>query len=99
MDLAFTSAVEQAQLVRTRQISSAELVQLYLERIARLDPQLNAFVTVREEDALADARALDASSGEQPFRGVPIAVKDLTATAGIRTTYSSRAYADRKSVV
>ena len=46
------------------------------------------------EEALATARALDAAPGDAPFRGVPIAVKDLTATAGIRTTYSSRAYAE-----
>lgn len=94
MELAFLSAVEQAQLVRDAKVSSVELVELYLERIERLDPELNAFVTVRAEEALADARAADGASGDAPFRGVPIAVKDLTATAGIRTTYSSRAYAD-----
>lgn len=94
MELAFTSAVEQARLVRTREVSSVELVRLYLERIEQLDPTLNAYVTVRGENALADARALDASSGDEPFRGVPIAVKDLTPTAGLRTTFSSHAYAD-----
>jgi amidase len=94
MDLAFLSAVEQARLIRAREASSADLVRLYLERIARIDPDLNAFVTVRGEDVLAEAQALDASSGDQPFRGVPIAVKDLTSTAGIRTTFSSRAYAN-----
>jgi len=94
MELAFLSAVEQARLVRESEVSSVELVELYLGRIERLDPQLNSFVTVRAEDALADARAADASASDAPFRGVPIAVKDLTPTAGIRTTYSSRAYAD-----
>ncbi len=95
MELAFLSAVEQARLVRTREVSSAELVQLYLERIARLDPELNAFVTVREDEALAEASTIDAApAGDAPFRGVPIAVKDLTPTAGLRTTFSSRAYAD-----
>ena len=94
MELAFLSAVEQARLVRAREVSSAQLVQLYLERIARLDPQLNAFVTVRGDDAVAEAGALDKADGDAPFRGVPIAVKDLTPTAGIRTTFSSRAYAD-----
>ena len=59
MELAFLSAVEQARLIRTGEVSSLELVQLYLDRIARLDPALNAFVTVRGEDALADARAAD----------------------------------------
>ncbi len=51
-------------------------------------------MTVRGEEALADARAADAAPGDGPFHGVPIAVKDLTATAGIRTTYSSRAFAE-----
>jgi len=94
MELAFLSAVEQARLVRARNVSSTELVQLYLERIARLDPELNAFVTVRGEGALAEATEIDRGIGDAPFRGVPIAVKDLTPTAGIRTTFSSHAYAD-----
>src|SRR5919108_6300105 len=94
MELAFASAVEQARLVRNGEVSSVELVELYRERIARLDPRLNAFVTVSAEEALATARRLEATHGDAPFRGVPIAVKDLAATAGIRTTYSSRAYAD-----
>jgi amidase len=94
MELAFLSAVEQAQLVRAGDVSSVELVELYLERIARLDPTLNAFVTVCGEEALAAARAADATPSAAPFHGVPIAIKDLAATAGIRTTYSSRAYAE-----
>jgi amidase len=92
MELAFLPAVEQARLIRSGEVSSVELVQLYLDRIERLDPELNAFVTVRAEDALADARASDALTDGAPFRGVPIAIKDLTATEGIRTTYSSRAF-------
>ena len=94
MELAFLSAVEQARLVRSGEITSTELVTHHLERIERLDPVLNAFVTVSADDALAAARAVDATPGEAPFRGVPIGVKDLAATAGIRTTYSSRAFAD-----
>jgi len=94
VELAFLSAVEQARLVRSGEITSTELVTHHLERIERLDPVLNAFVTVSADDALAAARAVDATPGEAPFRGVPIGVKDLAATAGIRTTYSSRAFAD-----
>jgi amidase len=94
MELAFLPATEQARLVRTGGVSSVELVQLYLERIERLDPELNAFVTVRAKAALADARAADTRADDAPFRGVPIAIKDLTATAGTRTTYSSRAFAE-----
>ena len=94
MELAFLSAVEQARLVRSGEISSTELVRHSLERIARLDPALNSFVTVCGEEALEAAALVDSSHGDTPFRGVPIAVKDLAPTAGIRTTYSSRAYAD-----
>lgn len=94
MELAFLSATEQAALVRRREVSSSELVELYLERIARLDPELNAFVTVCAEEAREEARAADETPGDAPFHGVPIGLKDLTATKGVRTTLSSRAYAD-----
>jgi len=80
--------------VRDREVSSVELVELYLERIDRLDPELNAFVTVCGEHALDGARRADAEPSEAPFHGVPIPIKDLTETAGILTKYSSRAYAD-----
>ena len=93
MSLAFIPATEQADLVRRGEVSPVELTQLYLERIERLDPELNAYVTVRGEEALADARAAG-SAPDAPFRGVPIAIKDLDSTAGIRTTFSSRAFAD-----
>jgi amidase len=94
MELAFLSAVEQARLVRTGELSSTELVQMSLDRIAELDPALNSFVTVCADEALAAAAIVDSTPGDAPFRGVPIGVKDLAATAGVRTTYSSRAYAE-----
>jgi amidase len=94
MELAFLSAVEQARLVRSGELSSTELVALSLERIERLDPLLNSFVTVCGEEALAAARSIDSTPGDAAFRGVPMAIKDLAPTAGIRTTYSSRAYAE-----
>ena len=94
MELAFLSAVEQARLVRAGEASSVELVQLCLERIERIDPVLNAFVTVCGDEALSIAAIADSTESDAPFHGVPIAVKDLAATAGIRTTYSSHAYAD-----
>ncbi len=89
-ELAFLSALEQAQLVREGAVSSLELVETYLRRIERLDPTLNAYVTVCSEEALAAARA----PRPGPFSGVPLPIKDLTETAGIRTTHSSRAFAD-----
>jgi amidase len=92
-DLAFAPATEQARLVREREVSPVELVQLYLERIDRLDPELGAYVTVRADGALADARAKAEEPAEAPFHGVPIALKDLDTTRGIRTTFSCRGYA------
>jgi amidase len=93
--LAFASALEQAELVRSRKISPLELVSGYLERIERLDPELNAFVTVCSDEALADARRAEKATGVlPPFHGVPLPIKDLTETEGVRTTFSSRAYAN-----
>src|SRR4051812_25312805 len=83
-DLAFATATEQAELVRQGDLSPAELFDTYLERIGRLDPELNAFVTLCEPTEPRDG----------PFRGVPLPIKDLTETEGVRTTYSSRAFAD-----
>jgi Asp-tRNA(Asn)/Glu-tRNA(Gln) amidotransferase A subunit family amidase len=91
--LAFTPALELAAQVRAREVSPVELAELYLERIERLDPQLNAYVTVDAEGALAAARAAQATPSDAPFHGVPTSIKDLTDTAGLRTTYSAQAYA------
>jgi amidase len=93
-ELAFLTATEQAELVRRREVSPVELVETYLERIARLDPQLNAYVTVCAEEARATALAAEAERAERPFHGVPLPIKDLNETAGVRTTFSSRAFAD-----
>jgi len=94
IDLAFTSALEQAQLIRTKKISPLELTQLYLERIQRLDSQLGSFFTVATETALADARAKTEQLNQTqdtaelpPFFGVPTAIKDITAVAGMPLSY------------
>jgi amidase len=93
-ELAFTPALELAARVRAREVSPVELAELYLERIERLDPQLNAYVTVDAEGALAAARASESAVSDAPFHGVPTAIKDLNETAGLRTTYSTKACAD-----
>jgi len=92
-ELAFAPALELAARVRAHEVSPVELTQLYLERIERLDPRLNAYVTVDADGALAVAREAEASPSDAPFRGVPISIKDLNETAGLRTTYSTKAYA------
>src|ERR671937_3163854 len=90
MSTAFLSALDQARLVRERAVSAVELVEEYLARIERLDRELNAYVTVCAEEALAQARA----PADGPFPGAPTPIKDLVETAGIRTTYSCKAFAD-----
>jgi amidase len=92
-ELAFLPATEQARLVRDGSVSPVELVETYLERIERLDPELGAYVTVRGEEAIAEAQAKADEPAEAPFHGVPISLKDLDTTAGIRTTFSSHAFA------
>jgi amidase len=93
-ELAFAPALELAARVRTREVSPVELVELYLARIERLDPQLNSYVTVDADGALAAARVAESASPDAPFHGVPIPIKDLNETAGLRTTYSTKAYAN-----
>jgi amidase len=97
-DLAFVSAIEQAELVRSKQISPVELVELYATRIEKLNPELNAYVTLSLDRALDEARQAESRVGADelpPFHGVPISIKDLNDTAGIRTTQGSAAFADR----
>src|SRR5581483_6095017 len=89
-DLAFTPALELAEHIRARDVSSVELVELYLERIEQYDDSLNAYVTVDAEGALAAAH----EQREGPFAGVPISIKDLTETEGLRTTLSTKALAE-----
>jgi amidase len=93
-DLAFAGLARQAELVRAGEVSSRELVELYLERIARLDPQLNAFLTVAGDRALAEADQADARrrAGEnRPLLGVPVAIKDEVDVAGEPTTFGTSA--------
>ena len=93
-DLAYLSAARLAVLVKERQVSPVELVRIYLERIDRFDSRLRAYITVLPEAALEAARKAEAAvmRGESlgPLHGVPYAVKDQFATAGVRTTLGSR---------
>ncbi len=82
-----------AQSLDKREISSVELTRLYLDRIARLNAKLNAFVTVDPEKSLAQAKAADAKRAEgkaTPLTGIPFAHKDLFCTKGWLTTCSSK---------
>ncbi len=92
----FASALEQAAAVRRRDVSSMELVDMYLDRIERLNPELNHYWTVTAELAREQARAADARAGRGdlrgPLDGVAVSIKDLNSVAGVKTTMGSRAF-------
>jgi len=82
-----------SSLIASRQLSPTELVEYFLRRIEAANPQLNAFVTVTADEALRNARTLTEEIARgvrrSPLHGIPVAIKDLTDTAGTRTTYGS----------
>ena len=97
-DLAFAPALEVRDLIAAKQVSPVEITELYLRRIESLDPQLNSYLTVTADEAMDAARSAEAAitRGEQlgPLHGVPISIKDLESTNGIRTTGGSLIYKD-----
>jgi len=90
---------EAASEIRERKISSVELTRACLDRIAKLNPQLNAFITVTEDLALRQAHQADAdvAAGKVrgPMHGIPLALKDLIDVAGVKTTAGSNQFRDR----
>jgi len=96
-ELLETSALDQADLVRRGEVSSEEIVMLYLDRIADVNPHVSAFVEVLEKRATAEARAADkrrktSDPRAEPFLGVPIGIKDLNPVKGSFTRFGSRAF-------
>lgn len=94
-DLAFAGAAAQARLIASGEVSSRELTELYLERIVRLQPLLNAWRVVDAADALAQADAADArraAGTAGPLNGVSVAIKDDTDVAGEVTARGSAAH-------
>ena len=90
IDLTITEALKKLQ---SREISATELTRAHLGRIEKYNPELNAYITVTAERAMADAAAADErikNGNARPLDGIPIAMKDLFATRGIRTTAASR---------
>ncbi|MFG1842664.1 amidase [Micromonospora sp. NPDC049175] len=90
------TALEQAAAIARGELSSVDLVEHCLRRVAALGDTVGAFVTVTEDLARQAARAADAAPVEArgPLHGVPTAIKDLTLTAGVRTTFGSAAFLD-----
>ena len=93
-----SSAVELRQLIEHREISARELLDCHLSHIQKINPSVNAIVTLTAETAEKRAQALDEiqASGQELglLHGLPMAHKDLTMTKGIRTTFGSPIYAD-----
>ena len=97
--LAFAPATEIRRRIADGEISSVALTELFYRRIEQLNPQLNAYLTLCPDQAMAAAQAADADvqSGQPlgPLHGVPISIKDLELTQGVRTTLGSAIYHDR----
>jgi aspartyl-tRNA(Asn)/glutamyl-tRNA(Gln) amidotransferase subunit A len=95
----FKSIVETGEWLRKREVSPVELTKNCLAQIEKLNPTLNAFITVTSESALTQARSAEAEilrgHWRGPLHGIPLALKDLIDTAGIRTTAASGLFKDR----
>ena len=98
-DLTWLSLQEAGAMLRRKAVSPVELTQACLARIERLNPVLNAFITVTSDQASQQARDAEAEirkgKWRGPLHGVPIALKDVFDTAGVRTTAASGVFKDR----
>jgi amidase len=95
-DLCFAPATTLRRLYRARKVSPLEVMRAVLARIDAVNPRVNAYVTVAREQALAAAKRATAALGKKapvgPLHGVPVSIKDLTPTKGIRTTWGSKIF-------
>ncbi|MEM9925328.1 MAG: amidase [Cyanobacteria bacterium P01_D01_bin.50] len=95
VDLAFAPALKQSELIRRKEVSPLELVELYLERIQQFNPQLVAYFTVAAEQAIDEAKQKTEIIAETeelpPFFGIPISIKDLNPVAGIPCSFGNAA--------
>ena len=97
--ICYTPATELAELIRRKDLSPVEVVDAFLDRIDRVNPALNAYVTLLHESARKGAKRAEAAvaAGEElePLHGVPVSIKDLAQTAGVRTTGGSKVFEHR----
>ncbi len=97
-DICFLTAVEMAALIRAKKLSAREVLEAHLKQIERVNPSVNAIVTLVADQAMESARKADEAQAKGdalgPLHGLPIAHKDLVETAGIRTTFGSPIFKD-----
>jgi amidase len=97
-DLCYSEAFALSAMIRNKKISPVELVDSYLDRICEVNPQINAFCTLAADVAVEAAKdkenELSAGRVPGPLHGLPVAIKDVTLTKGIRTTFGSTLYKD-----
>ena len=93
-EICFTPARTLARLIRARKLSATEVVRAFIAQIERVNPQVNAIVTFLPEEALKQAKAFDRKKPDGVLGGLPIAIKDVIATKGVRTTWGSLVYKD-----
>ena len=98
-ELAFKPAVELRELIVNKEISPVELTQVYLDRIDKLDQNLNSFITTIPEQAIKDAQSAEKAVMDKkplgPLHGIPISIKDLESTKGIKTTMGSLVFKNK----
>ncbi len=98
-ELAFMSAVDLGRAIRAKEVSAVEATENFYQRIEQLDSQLNSYLALCQDQAMADALAADEAvargDGLGPLHGIPISIKDLEMTKGIPTTLGSAVFAGR----
>ena len=96
IEICFMSVVEMAEVIKTRKVSPVEIMNAILSRIEQLNPEINAYCTLLVESAMKQAREAETAvmKGKElgPLHGVPVSIKDLIFTKGIRTTGGSKVY-------
>src|SRR5262249_45905300 len=97
-EICLLGAVKMARQIRSKRLSASEVLSAHLQRIERINPKVNAIVTLAADQAIEHARRADQALAQGktvgPLHGLPIAIKDLQPTRGIRTTFGSRIYKD-----
>lgn len=94
-DICFTPARKLARLIKARKLSATEVMKAFIAQIERVNPKVNAIVTFLPEEGLKAAKALDRKKDfSRPFSGLPIAIKDVIMTKGVRTTWGSLVHKD-----